>query len=130
MNSEDTYDSRLTSHLKINAMTWQNLQESGIADAPELAVEFLYYSPTKDKADSLRDALDQNGYRVSVKPWGNFLRRTWLTTGTTTASGPSLEKLNKWVEWMVTAGVEHDSLFDGWGVQTEALATSSGRKIR
>jgi hypothetical protein len=48
---------------------------------------------------------------------GSFFHRKWRVEGNTQTTAVSLEILDQWVTWMVTAGKERGCDFDGWGTQ-------------
>jgi hypothetical protein len=116
MQEGDKYFNNLVTQLSSNPQTWQVLLDNGVTEETELEVEFLYYAPTKDKAELLKATLGEYGYSVSIKSSGTLLKRQWLVEGKTTPTTLTLAKLNQWVKWMVVAGEEYSSDFDGWGV--------------
>ena len=115
MQKGDNYFNNLVLQLSMNQQTWQRLLDHGITEQTELELGFSFYAPTQDKAELLKATLGEYGYHVSIKPSGSVFKRRWLVEGKTTPTTLNLDKLNQWVEWMVLAGEEYRSDFDGWG---------------
>jgi hypothetical protein len=112
----DRYDEILAKQLIMNRQTWVALQGHGVTAQSQLQLEFSYDAPSRPAAEALVSLVkDQTDYEVRVKAGGNFLRRKWRVEGATQSTAVSLEILDQWVTWMVTAGKEHDCDFDGWG---------------
>jgi len=68
-------------------------------------LEFSYNAPSRGAAEALASLVkDQTDYDVRVEAGGNFIRRKWRVEGALQKTAVSLEILDQWVTWMVTAG--------------------------
>jgi len=113
----DHYNDLLGRQLQMNRQTWAALQAHGVTADSQLRLEFSYNAPGRDAADALVALVrDQTDYDVQTKSAGGFLNRKWRVEGATQSTAISLEVLDQWVTWMVTAGKERGCDFDGWGV--------------
>lgn len=117
MPANDKYEAILAKHLAMNAATWAQLEKHGVMPNTELQLDFTYYAPSKEKAERLQGVLSEYEYSVVLKKTGVLPWSKWLISGRTSKTTLTLEKLNQWVLWMVTAGKEFDSEFDGWGAE-------------
>lgn len=115
MERGDKYFNNLVGQLASNPPLWEAFQQNGVMETTELQLDFTYYSPTAEDAAALKSLLEEYGYTVAVSRSGSLLRRKWLLEGKTVKTTLTLEKLNQWTEWMVLAGEEHHSDFDGYG---------------
>jgi hypothetical protein len=111
----------LARQLAMNAQTWQALQERGVNAASMLTLEFFYrpsgQAESEQLATFLRTDTDYDVDVVSQKR--GIFGNGFSVMGKTQPTAVSLEILNDWVTWMVTAGVEKGPCeFDGWGAQT------------
>jgi hypothetical protein len=112
----DHYDDVLKRQLRMNSQTWAALQVRGITPESQVRLDFSYNALGRDAAKALVALIrNQTDYDVQAKTTGGFLNRKWLVEGTTQATAISLEMLDQWVTWMVTAGIEQGCDFDGWG---------------
>jgi hypothetical protein len=110
---------RILAHqLTMNQHTWSAVQAHGATPATPLRLDFSYRVPDERSADGLRALLaDQTDYDVEVQIEGGLLRKRWSVVGSTQPTAVSPEVLDQWVDWMVTAGLEHGCEFDGWGAE-------------
>jgi regulator of RNase E activity RraB len=115
MSIEDSYARNLRAQLAMNAETWQTLLRNGLKPDTELQLDFLFRSPDEKRAEGLKELLEEYDYEVEVSEGETSSEGEWLVSGKTIPTALSLEKLDQWVEWMVAAGKEYDSEFDGWG---------------
>ncbi len=118
----DTPDRRyrelLDRQLAMNEQTWRTLQIHGVTLDSELRLDFAFRAPTQAAAEGLKSLLeDQTDYSASTRSSGSLLGRQWTVTGSTQPTKISPEILDQWVDWMVTAGLERDCEFDGWGAE-------------
>jgi hypothetical protein len=108
----------LGEQLAMNEQTWRTLQSHGITTESEVRLDFAFRAPNQSAAESLKNLLeDQTDYSVAVQSGGSLLRRQWTVGGSTQPTKISPEILDQWVDWMVTAGLERDCEFDGWGTE-------------
>lgn len=117
MQQEDKYNQNLKKQVSMNTETWETLQHKGVTEDTEVQLDFFYDSPSKEKAEQLQELLNEYDYEVLIAQSGSFLKRRWLVSGKTSKTTISLQILDQWVHWMITAGKQHDSDFDGWGVE-------------
>jgi len=117
MPAKDKYEAILAKQLAMNAGTWAQLESHGVKPDTELQLDFTYYAPSKEKAENLKCVLSEYEYSVVLKKTGVLPWSKWLISGRTAKTTLTREKLNQWVLWMVTAGKESDSEFDGWGAE-------------
>lgn len=114
-------DDVLQQQLAMNPKTWAALQDIGVDESSEVKLEFFYVAPGQAEAETLgRFLRAETDYDVDVHSMksGLFSKKSWSVTGWTQPTRLSLEVLDQWVEWMVTAGAEHGGCeFDGWGAE-------------
>jgi len=115
---DDRHRRLLARHLVMNEETWSILVTHGVTEATELRLDFSYIAPDRASAESLEAVLkDQTDYDVRVESSGAFMRKAWSVVGSTQPTRVSNEILDRWVDWMVTAGLHQNCEFDGWGAQ-------------
>ncbi len=115
---DERYRELLSKQLAMNEQTWRTLQGHGVTPASEVRLDFAYRAPNRAAAEGLKSLLeDQTDYSVTVQSSGALLRRVWTVSGSTQPTTISPDILNQWVDWMVTAGLERDCEFDGWGTE-------------
>ena len=108
----------LAHQLAMNEQAWSALQAHGATPATPLRLEFAYRAPDERSAEGLRALLaEQTDYDVEVQSEGGLLRKRWSVVGSTQPTTASREVLDRWVDWMVTAGLEQGCEFDGWGTE-------------
>jgi hypothetical protein len=116
----DWAETVLARQLAMNVQSWRVLQEDGVDAASMLTLEFFYIPSGQAEAEQLAAFLRADtDYEVDVvsQRRGTF-GNGFSVMGKTQPTGVSLEILNDWVRWMVTAGVEKGPCeFDGWGAQ-------------
>jgi hypothetical protein len=114
--SSEHYNEILAKQLLMNRQTWAALQGHGITADSQLRLEFSYNAPSHAAAEALVLLIkQQTDYEIRVEAGGNFIHRKWRVEGATQTTAVSLEILDQWVTWMVTAGKERGCDFDGWG---------------
>ena len=114
--SMDRYEQLLARQLAMNGQTLSVLESHGIGSSAELRLDFAYIAPGEAEAESLKALLyDQTDYDLSISAVPGS--KEWRVTGSTQPTPISREILDQWVDWMVTAGLEQDCLFDGWGAE-------------
>lgn len=111
------YEAILAKQLAMNVATWAQLEGNGVKPDTELQLDFTYYAPSQTAAEKLRDMLSEYEYAVLIEKTDGLPSLNWLVSGRTTTTTLTLEKLNQWVQWMVVAGMECGSEFDGWGAE-------------
>lgn len=110
------YENILRKQLAMTHQTWAALQSHGVTEESKLRLDFFYYASSREAADKLCAFLrEQTDYDVKIESSGSFLRRRWRLEGNTQETAVSPKILEQWVTWMVTAGKECSSDFDGWG---------------
>jgi len=116
MNREPSSDATelRAKQLAMTRQTWQRLQHHGITTESELQLEFFYNAPTRAAALALEHALrEETDYDVGVVS----NRDVWGIRGRTQPTKVDESVLLQWVDWMVSAGLQHHAVFDGWGAQ-------------
>ncbi len=115
--SDPRYRALLQRHLALNRATWRTLEQHGVAPAGAVRLEFAYRAPELRAAERLVDLLlDRTDYDASIQRTGEGPSR-YSVIGTTQPAPLTPERLDRWVEWMVSAGLEHGCEFDGWGTE-------------
>lgn len=111
----------LRRQLAMNPQTWAALQEHGVDESTMLRLDFFYVAPGQAEAEALGGFLrEETDYDVDVHSIkkGMLSKKQWSVTGTTQPTAVSLDILDQWVDWMVSAGAENGGCeFDGWGAQ-------------
>lgn len=114
MAEQDFSADLLQRQLELTRATWARLQEHGVSDGSELRLEFFYEAPTNARANELMRFLTQEtDYEVRVTADED----QWMLRGRTRPAALSLIIVEQWVDWMLTAGLSFDCLFDGWGAE-------------
>lgn len=107
-------DELLAKQLAMTKHTWQRLRSHGVNTNTEVRLDFFYNAPTRAAAAALEQLLqDETDYDVRVIS----NRDVWGIRGTTQPTRIDEQILLEWVDWMVTAGLQHNVVFDGWGAQ-------------
>jgi Regulator of ribonuclease activity B len=115
---KDKYQKLLVKQRAMNQQTWHRLQELGVTPATSLRLDFSYRAPDRKSAEALKDLLvDQTDYDIAVSSSGPMLSKQWTVQGTTQSTTISPEILDQWIDWMVSAGLERECEFDGWGTE-------------
>jgi hypothetical protein len=111
----------LAAQKDMNVSTWRMLQDRGVTEASMLQLDFTFDAPGQAEADRLVRFLQrETDYQAETArvDRGGLRRRGWIAKGQTGATTISLDILDDWVQWMVTAGALHGACrFDGWGTQ-------------
>jgi hypothetical protein len=104
----------LQRQLELTRATWTRLQEHGVSDGAELRLDFFYEAPTNARATDLMRFLErETDYEMRVTADED----QWMLRGRTKPAALSLAIVEQWVDWMVTAGLHFDCVFDGWGAE-------------
>jgi UDP-2,3-diacylglucosamine pyrophosphatase LpxH len=104
----------LREQLALTRTTWARLREHGVTDGSELQLDFFYAAATKARAAEFKQFLEQEtDYEVRV----TADRDQWIICGHTQRASLSLAMVEQWVDWMVTAGLHFECVFDGWGAE-------------
>lgn len=108
----------LGKQLAMNAETWSRLQSHGVTTETMLRLDFSYLAPDVTRAEALKAVLvEETDYDLAIGSAVPSASAPFIVTGTTQPTAISLEILDQWVDWMVSAGLPHDCEFDGWGTQ-------------
>lgn len=108
----------LAKQLAMNPETWSTLQSHGVNEQSLLRLEFSYHAPDGIQAEALKLVLaDQTDYDLRIENSDGVGVPSCAVIGATQPTAISLEILDQWVDWMVTAGLHQDCEFDGWGTQ-------------
>lgn len=104
----------LQEQLALTRMTWARLQQHGVTDGSELQLDFFYAAPTSARATELMRFLErETDYTMRV----TADQDQWILRGHTQRAPLSLAMVEQWVDWMVTAGLHFECVFDGWGAE-------------
>ena len=118
MDRNVRYREILAKQLVMNPETWQALQSHGVTEESQVRLDFSYLCPDRARAEELRLLLaDQTDYDLEVQSEGGAFRKRWAVVGRTQPTTISAAILDLWVDWMVTAGLQHECEFDGWGAE-------------
>ena len=103
----------LARQLAMNAQTWATLRGYGVDESTELVLDFFFVAPSEHAAWELAAFLrGETDYTITVSAARIGVK------GSTQPTAVSLEILDQWVDWMVSAGAEYGECeFDGWGAQ-------------
>lgn len=115
MTVEDSYARNLKEQLAMKAEAWQALLRNGLKPDTQLRLDFFFHSPDEKKAKGLKELLEEYDYEVSITEGEPISECNWQVSGRTVSTTLSLEIIDQWVKWMIAAGKEYDSEFDGWG---------------
>ena len=113
-SSEADFQKLLSSQLSMTHETWKRLQSHGVNEQTPLKLDFLYYAPTRQSAESCKNHLLQYEYKVSIWQENN---ESWVVEGQTQSTEVNKEILLQWVDYMVSAGWQYGCHFDGWGTE-------------
>ena len=116
MNSRPLPDDSelLAKQLAMTKQTWRRLHSHGVNANTEIHLDFFYNAPTRAAALELQQLL-QRETDYDVRVVSN--REIWGIRGSTQATKVDEQILLEWVDWMVTAGLQHQVVFDGWGAK-------------
>jgi hypothetical protein len=115
--SDPRYRALLERHLALNRATWQTLASHGVAPTRTARLEFAYRAPSARAAEQLVDLLlDRTDYEATVQR-SSEAGAPYSVIGTTQLTQLVPEVLDRWVEWMVSAGLAYGCEFDGWGTE-------------
>jgi hypothetical protein len=105
-------DQVLRRQLLMTKQTWRQLEAHGVGADTQLRLDFFYNAPNRAAAEALQQLLlSETDYEVRVVA----NRDKWSVRGQTQATQVDERTLLEWVSWMVTAGLQHRVVFDGWG---------------
>ena len=105
-------DSLLAWQLKATDVTWARLQACGMSEGSELQLDFVCEAPTIARATELMRLRErETDYEMRVTADED----QWTLRGRTQPAALSLAPVKQWVDWMITAGLSFECLFDGWG---------------
>jgi len=105
----------LDKQLAMNETTFARLRERGLTPDTDVQLEFSYVAPGEQQARALQRMLTrETDYAARATALNDS---TWAVTGVTKPTTITLEVVNEWVTWMVSAGLQYDCVFDGWGTE-------------
>lgn len=111
----DPYEASLSTQLALSRETWRRLQELGGSKSTELRLDFFFLAESEQEARALHDVLTQEtDYDVTLEALDDG---GLGVAGTAQPVQVTLETLDQWVGWMITAGLRHRCQFDGWGTE-------------
>ena len=104
----------LARQLELTRATWARIRAHGVGEQAQLQLDFFFEAPSRARADELMRVLKQEtDYDVRVVADED----RWMVRGHTQPSPVTESMLEEWVDWMVTAGLQYDCRFDGWGAE-------------
>ncbi len=108
------YQQLLSHQLEMNRMTWERLIANGYSSDKTTCLDFVYIAKVRKKAEELMRFLEsETDYVIKIVSSDDEFE----VQGQTKETALSLEILNDWVSWMVSAGARFDCVFDGWGTE-------------
>lgn len=90
---------------------WSSFEEHGVTEGTMLELNYLYYAPNRQSAESLKAALED---KADARRSGGFFSRKWVVEGETDSIPVSLEFLGSWLVRMVGLGWQYGCEFDGF----------------
>lgn len=104
----------LKERLALTRTTWAHLQQHGVTDGTDLQLDFSYAAPTNARATELMRFFEyETDYTIRV----TADRDQWFLCGYTPRVALSLAIVEQWVDWMISAGLHFECVFDGWGAE-------------
>lgn len=114
MTDHDCRTGLLQRQLERTRATWARLQKHGVSNEAELQLDFFFEAPTNARAIELKAFLEkETDYELHVTADED----QWMIHGRTQPALLSLPIVERWVDWMVTAGLLFDCILDGWGAE-------------
>ena len=112
MVSDVKYQELLAKQLAMNGKTLERLVINGLKDDTEVQLDFFYYGQDEEAGQRFVDfLLKESGYNAAIAKDDDG----WAVTGKTKNTRVTKEILDRWVDWMIIAGLKYDFEFDGWG---------------
>lgn len=103
------------SHLAIQTLV--RLREVNVEEEDELKIDYIFFTDTFEKAQSLTKALQNLGYIVDGKMSASD-KKVHTIKGQTTHIRMMHEVLRKWAIEMCELGYEYDCNFEEWEITT------------
>ena len=102
---------------------WEKMQADGFTEKTVAALDFVFFSNSKSEANNLLKQLSEN-YTLEISPSNN--PEYILVKGTTRPYGNELNKEQwlGWVEFMVSVGFSHNSVFSTCSVYSPKTKTT------
>lgn len=102
---------------------WSEMESSGFTEATVVALDFVFFSNSKDEAKNLIEQLSEN-YTLELTPADD--PDYVLVKGTTRPYGNEFndEQWQAWVEFMVSVGFSHNAVFSTWSVYSPKTKTT------
>jgi regulator of RNase E activity RraB len=114
--TEREIESMVEEQVSMNSLTWKAFLGHGVKNGQQLALDFRYCLPDRDRAEALKEALKaEMGYEAVVEP-RKHIEGEWIVRGNTEKMTLTLEILDQWVEDVIRLGGRNDAPFHGWGI--------------
>lgn len=108
--------------LREAAHVWKALESAGVHSDVVLALDFVHFGHSRERADGLREQLAES-YSCTVEdgPEGY-----WLVKGTTRPYGVTLSRAehDRWVAFMCDVARSHGCVFSTWSLTAPALGVT------
>lgn len=102
---------------------WQKMESEGFTQETVVALDFVFFSNSESEAMELIDQLSENySLELSPAPEQDYV----LIKGTTRPYGNefTFEQWLGWVEFMVSAGFGHNTVFSTWSAYAPSTKTT------
>jgi hypothetical protein len=116
--TESSLRRNMQKQLALTPQTLAALRERGAPKDAAFRLEYFFYSPSRDNAAALADALKLQGYSVQARPSPHD-KDLFIITGWSTPVPIQEESLRSWTVAMGGLGFAHDCEFDGWGTTVD-----------
>ena len=102
---------------------WSEMESSGFTETTVVALDFVFFSSSKNEAQNLIEQLSEN-YTLELAPADD--PDYVLVKGTTRPYGNEFtaEQWQAWVEFMVSVGFSHNAVFSTWSVYAPKTKTT------
>ena len=102
---------------------WDKMQIGGFTETTVAALDFVFFSNSKSEANNLLEQLSES-YTLEITPSND--PEYILVKGTTRPYGNEFteEQWLAWVEFMVSTGLNHNSVFSTWSVYSPKTKTT------
>lgn len=102
---------------------WGQMKTGGFTETTVAALDFVFFSDSKSEAKKLIEQLSEN-YTLELVPANE--PEYVLVKGTTRPYGNEFtyEQWLSWVEFMVSVGFSHNSVFSTWSVYSPKTKTT------
>jgi hypothetical protein len=111
-SAREQYQQLLTQQVAMNKQIYAQLVRAGLQSHDHVRLDFLYYGPNQQAVEALSELLrKETDYELNVTTDADG----WMLSGKTQETPITQAMLDQWVDWMITAGLQHECAFDGWG---------------